>query len=187
MKTIVVLDLAHHGTTMVAGCFELLGVPMVATQYDAQKWEDKEVVQAIRRGEQAFAELVARRNMLKLWGFKYPGAWLFADLLEKYLVNPAYFAIYKDPVSVSIRRTRRVSSGTLLNTVNQMEDSISGISASGLSCNWLSYHRAITEPRAFVEQLVELAGLKVVEGQLNAATEYIKPNVGYQGVGEYLT
>ena len=56
MKTITILDLAHHGTTMLAGCYEILGVPMVGRNFDPERWEDKEVSHAIRN-ERAFAEL----------------------------------------------------------------------------------------------------------------------------------
>ena len=101
MTTIVILDLAHHGTTMLAGCLEILGVSMVGASYDPERWEDKLIPKAIQ-DEHAFATVInARNHAMKMagrdWGFKYPGAWLWADMMEKYLIDPVYFAIYKDP------------------------------------------------------------------------------------------
>ena len=181
----MILDLAHHGTTMLAGCLEILGVPMVGASYDPERWEDREVVQAMR-DEHSFAEYVAERNQHKVWGFKYPGAWLWADMLEKYLIDPIYFAIYKDPVSVAWRRANGISTGVVLNTMNQMQDSVSGISASGLHCYWLSYHRAITDPHSFIAYIVRLARLDTTEEQVLKAADYIKPG-GYRPVKDWLS
>jgi len=176
MTTVVILDLAHCGTTMVAGVFQLLGVPMVGDQYDSTKWEDLEIIRALQ-DESAFAWLVA--NKPPLWGFKYPGAWKFAPLLKAHLRNPVYFAIYKGPVSVTIRRFGSVNATKLQNTIRQMNASIDGIIASGLPVHCLSYEFAILAPRAFASRLANLTGLSVNKSQLDAVERYVQPGAGY--------
>ena len=178
--TIAILDLAHHGTTMLAGCYEILGVPMVGLGLQAKRMEDPLIIRALQ-DEHAFATVVAARSH-RAWGFKYPGAWLYADLLGKYLVDPLYLAIYKDPVSVTWRRANGVSYKVLMNTIKQMKESVAGIHRSGLPCHWLSYYRAITDPDTFVGHLVEIAGLDADAEQMKQAIDYIQPSAGYRGV-----
>jgi len=183
MTTVVILDLAHCGTTMVAGVFQLLGVPMVGDQYDSTKWEDLEVIKALQ-DESAFAWLVA--NKPDLWGFKYPGAWKFAPMLKAHLRDAVYFAIYKGPVSVTIRRFGSVNTTKLRNTIQQMNASIDGIIASGLPVHCLSYEFAILAPRAFASRLANLAGLSVNKAQMDAVERYVQPGAGYPSLESLL-
>ena len=177
MTTVVILGLAHCGTTMVARCLEILGVPMAGgTRYKPDKWEDLGIIKALQ-DEHAFATIVETRNT-RTWGFKYPGAWKFAPLLKKYLISPVYLAIYKDPVSVTLRRFGTITAHKLRNTIRQMEDSIDGIMESGLPVEFLSYKDAIAGPREFVERLADLAGVPVLIERLDAAESYIRPSQG---------
>jgi len=183
VTTVVVLDLAHCGTTMVAGCLELMGVPMVGREYKPDKWEDQAVVDALR-DEAVFAWMVATKP--DLWGFKYPGAWKFAPLLKKHLRNPVYFAIYKEPVSVTVRRFGSVNADKLRNTIRQMEDSIDGIIASGLPVRFLSYQNVISAPRAFAARLASLIGISVTKEQMDAIEQYVQPGAGYPSLEDLL-
>jgi len=184
VTTVVILDLAHCGTTMVAGVFQLLGVPMVGDRYDAAKWEDLEVIKALQ-DESAFAWLVA--NKPDLWGFKYPGAWKFAPMLKTHLRDPVYFAIYKEPVSVTMRRFGGAAGpGRVRDTIQQMEASINGIIESRLPVHFLSYQIAITAPRAFASRLANLAGLSVNKSQMDAIARYVQPGAGYPSLESLL-
>ena len=184
MKTFAVIDVAHCGTTMVAGCLDILGVPMVGRRYSGMSWEVIEIAKALSAGREAFAELARSRDG-RTWGFKHPGAWRFTWLGEV-LVEPIYLAIYKDPVSVA-RRVRQhgcADGHPLVDTTRRMFTSAGGIVASGLPVHWLSYGDAIARPRTFVEELAHLAYLAGVEAsaaRVCAAVRFIQPG-GYGDV-----
>jgi len=69
MTTVAVVDLAHCGTTMVAGILERIGVPVVLGR-DNGKLEDQSVIGALRNTDQ-FQRLIDERRGL-MWGFKFP-------------------------------------------------------------------------------------------------------------------
>jgi len=148
---------------------------MVGSRYKERKWEDQDVVNAIR-DRTAFAQLVARRDAAhERWGFKYAGAWLYAESLVV-LRDPAYLAIYKDPVSVTARRFNAVTTSKLANTLRQMRDSVHGINDAGLPVHWLSYHRAVAAPMSFVVEVAHAIDVVATPAQIHRAAQFIRPN-----------
>jgi len=190
-RTVGIIDFAHSGTTMLAGCLEILGVPMVGQLYKPMKWEDVEVIRALQ-DEGRFAVLAQQRNRQHaIWGFKYPGAWKFMDILTRHLQDPVWLAIFKEPVSVTQRRFNAVTMDKLLNTMRAMQAGVEGMRATGQPVHLLSYHRAVVDPLGFVLGLVGLVGLQPTPGQIDAAVGFIKPNEGgarraYPLVAEWL-
>jgi len=192
-STIAIIAFSHSGTTMVAGILEILGVPMVGPQYDLAKWEDIEVIKALKTGQ--FADIVAQRNAQhERWGFKFPGAWRYLATLDHCLREPLYLAIWKDAVSVTRRRFRTQDRWLrkIQNTVHQFSDAVDGICASHLPVQMLSYQIAVMQPRQFVEDIARLAGIDAEEDRLDRATRYIQPNSGrrphrgYPSIGKWL-
>jgi hypothetical protein len=177
MTTVAIIAFAHCGTTMVAGICEVLGVPMVGTSYHSVKREDWEVVAALQEGR--FAELAEQRNAQhEHWGFKFPGAWKYADVLQENLRDPLYLTIWKDPASVARRRFGRSQDRWLrkvANTCQRMRESVDGIRHSGLPVHTLSYCRAVADPAQFVSELAEMIGLHPTIEQLARAQQYIQP------------
>jgi hypothetical protein len=179
-RVVAVIDFAHSGTTMVAGLLEILGVPMVGGQYKPMKWEDLEVIRALQNRDR-FAALVEKRaESCDLWGFKYPGAWKFAAILEQVLTDAVYLAIFKDPVSVTARRFNSVSMSKLANTINAMKRGIDGMAATNLPIHLLFYHQATVAPRDFVCRLMGLTDVLPTPGQVDAAVAFIKPDTDPQ-------
>ena len=182
MTTIAIIDFAHCGTTMCAGIFEIFGIPMVNDRFQPIKREDWEIMEALQKGEEAFAEVVRRRDAEhKMWGFKFPGAWKFASAMRAHLQDPVYLAIWKDPISVTRRRfgtSNRQWLRKCCNTCRQFKRSMNSIYASDLPVHTLSYHEAIVTPGQFVRHLAELAGTHPTAQQLDRATSYIQPSPG---------
>lgn len=183
-KTIAIIDLAHNGTTMLAGILEILGVPMVGGRHHTRKWEDHDIIEGLRRNDtKKFTEEVAKRDAKhKVWGFKCVGAWRYFDVMDQHLTNPVYLAIFKDPVSVTYRRWQGDKNDfvrKVRNTLNQMKESINEIYNSGRPTHLYSYTKAIVVPKMFIRRLVGDIGLEVTEGEMDRAAAYIQPNVGY--------
>ena len=167
-----IIDLAHCGTTMTAGVLERIGVPMVLNRGKRSKLEDLDVIEALRE-DATFEQLTKQRQGIT-WGFKYPGAWLFADRLRM-LDEAVFLAIYKDPVSVTQRRFGKIGGGKLAKTVSWMQRSIDGINESGLPVHWLSYAHAIRYPCEFTGRLGALAGIRPTYGQIDSVLEWMFP------------
>ena len=175
-RTVAIIDFAHAGTTMLAGVCEILGVPMVGRRYKPMKWEDLDVVEALEN-EGAFAALVEQRNeQYKLWGFKYCGAWKFQPLLERYLRDPVYLAIFKEPVAVTRSRFGRITPDKVLNTIIQFQKAVEGMRDTTPEVHLLSYEQAIINPWLFVRQVIRLIGIQPTPGQCDAAIEFIQPS-----------
>lgn len=189
--TVGIIDHAHSGTTMLAGICEILGVCMVEDQYKPMKWEDTEFIKALQ-DEQEFVRLVKERNSSHYaWGFKYPGAWMFMDRLQRHLAKPVYMAIYKDPVTVTRRRFGSVTINKLMNTIKQINAGLDGIKATGVPVHILSYHQATVVPLEFVMTVSEIIGAAPTNGQIDAAVGFIQPRYGdprkkYPSVEEWI-
>jgi len=89
------------------------------------------------------------------------------------LVDPVYLAIYKDPVSVTLRRHGTICGARLARTTRWMAENIAGINKSGLDVHWLSYSRAVARPERFVHELAKLAGMDATQEQIDAAVGWI--------------
>lgn len=178
-KTVAIIDYAHCGTTMLAGICQLLGVPMVGNDYKEDKLEDQEIIRAFQ-DEWAFIKLVSQRDAEhRIWGFKYPGAWKFASLL-RLLRDPIYFAIFKDPVSVTRRRFGTDNyhlAWKARNTAAGFVNSLDGMSSMSQPVHLLSYERAIAAPEAFVCEVADLIGIEVGDETIVRAAAYIRPNI----------
>jgi hypothetical protein len=170
MKTVVILDMAHCGTTMIATVLQTLGVPMTLGG-DRGYVEDAALAESLRR-RAAFEELIEQRSG-QLWGFKHPGAWRFAPWFEC-LDDPVYLAIYKEPGSVARGYGREVNPRTVHEFVLRMQRSTAGIIASGLPVHCLSYLEAVRCSYAFVEGLAEVCRLGVTQKQVVEAADTIK-------------
>ena len=176
-KTVIIIDHAHCGTTMLAGLLEMAGVPMVGTNFKEDKWEDLDIIDSLSSGnEHRFARLVRHRNeQHEIWGFKYAGAWKFMDVMLKYLTNPIFLVIYKDPVAVTMRRfaTRDVLIGKLKNTFKQFMEGINGILETRQPVHVFSYEKAVVAPREFVQDLLDIIEL---DADVDNLAKFIQPN-----------
>lgn len=184
VKTIVVIEHAHCGSTMLAGMLEIAGIPLVSDEYKEMKWEDQEIVEAMRSGnEDALAEVIEKRNLeFDIWGFKSPGAWQHMDLLIKNLRNPIFIAIYKDPVSVTMRRAGGRGGDFIelvLNTVHQYAQSLSGMRDTGQQIYLFSYLKAMIDPFGFVRELLDVTGIEADEKIIERLIAFIQPNIGH--------
>jgi len=185
-RSIVIVDFAHSGTTMLAGILERLGVPMVSgNDYLDHKWEDMDIISALQKGDDEFSIEVEKRNLLHpIWGFKFPGAFKFSDRMSRILPNPTYLAIYKDPVSVSYRRFGFISTDRIKDTMDRMQESILGIKESGLNVHFFAYQQACIDPDRFVLRVEDICKTPSQYFQHRDAVDFITPGV-FESRGKY--
>jgi hypothetical protein len=179
-KTVVVCGFAHSGTTMLTGIFEQLGVPMVGDDYLRMSWEDQEIRWALKGSDEELQALVQRRNAdHDVWGFKHVGAHAHLRRLNRILRNPIFFAILKDPVSVTQRRIGDRSApfmGELRLTCDRISRFVVRLDEADIQVHTLSYTHAITKPGLFVDDVIKRSGLGVTRKRRQGAIEFISPN-----------
>jgi hypothetical protein len=178
MTTAVILDLSLCGTSMLAGVIHRLGIPMVRENYQTSpgRMEDADVLAALS-AESTFAALCKERSGQD-WGFKHPGAWRF-PWLSWHLEAPVYFAIYKEPVSVTWRKMERIDSISILSTLEKMRRSVVGIEHRDLPCHYLSYAEAVRAPLVFTRRVAETLGVYEDDAQIARAAAWIRTEGGY--------
>jgi len=166
---------------MVAGILECLGVPMVADNFFGMSWEDSDIVRRLKVSDEAFKEVVDRRNRKNdIWGFKHPGAHRFLKRMKKILRNPVYLAIWKDPVTVTQRRfgydSERPFILDMQNTCVKMANAMWNIYTAEEEVHMLSYAQALIKPRWFVEEIVRVTELDATGAEIANAVKFIRPN-----------
>jgi hypothetical protein len=178
MTTAVILDLSHCGTSMLSGVIHRLGIPMVQANYRTHesRVEDADVLAALS-SEATFKELCKERQGTD-WGFKHPGAWRF-EWMPQYLADPVYFAIYKEPISVTWRKYKQIDGISLLSTLDRMRRSVMGIEHRQLPCHYLSYWEAVKSPIVFTRILAAALRLEVDDWTMRHAAEWIQQTGGY--------
>jgi hypothetical protein len=188
VRTVVIIDFPRCGSSMTAGVLEILGVPMVGTNYDPYKLEDIDIQKSLymEPDEDKFASIVAERSARnEIWGWKCLGGWKFADWYAKYLVDPVYIAIYKDPVSVTRGRYRAMGISKIHSTFANMYEGLRGILDNKMPTRFLSYQTAIVDPRLFVTSIADIIQVQVADDAIERAVGYISPTDGIHTRSKY--
>jgi hypothetical protein len=188
-KTVVVLGAFRGGTSMVAKMLREIGVFMGSEyarpdpEYD--NVEDREFQQLLHRwpiltkdsiSEVDFpreimdpvVELIERRNLQhSLWGWKYPGTvlWCLYGGLTKYLRNPHFITVFRDPVAIfqhqadkgcipaaDIRRKEGLSLRWIAKHNQHLVEHVMQSNAPHLL---VSYERTMTGGEEAIESLIE--------------------------------
>ena len=175
-KVVVVLGHPQCGTTMLTGILHILGVSMFDEDKPTYRTlEDKDFVSAFL--EDDFADFVNRRNdKYPMWGFKYYGRRKQLSWMKKYLENPIYLAIFKNPVNVSRRRYGFTSRRRLRNILIEMKEFVNTTIRYNLPVYILSYADACIDPERFVKELIEIVDIAPSDEQIAKAVAYIQPN-----------
>lgn len=181
-RTIAIIDEARNGTTMVTGIYAILGVPMFnrAGHIQPMTYEDMDIINTVIKDEAKFAANVQERNeKYKVWGFKMVGGWRVGDRLKKYLINPVYIAIFKDPVSLARRRFEHdINIYHIEHVLNQWHKTVDGLIAFDEKVHVLNYWDAIVDPVKFIHHLAEIAQLDADPLAVARAAAWIQPNNG---------
>lgn len=182
-KTVAIIDYAHAGTTMLAGMCQILGVPMVGRNYRPEKWEDLDIIEGLKLGSR-FDEVVQERNkQYDTWGFKALGAWRYRPRVEDRLRNPIFLAIYKDPVSVTMRRfgyPKTCVGRKIVATLKSYIESVDGVRNVGDNVHFFSYSKAVTAPVEFTRRLANTIETEPSKDAMEEAAGFIQPNVAWQ-------
>lgn len=188
-RTTVIAGAPRGGTTMVAECLGVLGLPIgvpIPTPPEMFNYEDPEL-QAILHcidpmpvDLTRLREVVASRNQKHShWGFKLPTALNSLPLLEAELRCPAFVLVMRDLVAIASREYIAMAQDVIramhqaLVWQQRMID-FAAISAS--PCLLISYEKALRFPELAVKTLARWAGLNVSPEAHSRAAHCITAN-----------
>ncbi len=160
-KTAVVLGTYRSGTSMIAKILYDMNVPM-GIDYDPSEaedycnYEDYLMAAALNaRDWPAVERLIAERDVLELWGFKWPGTvWILPELLPR-LRNPHLIVVLRDPLSAW--QSDRAHGGriTLADALGHMAAVQAVVKNPPCPCAAVSFERARGAVEMVARQTVE--------------------------------
>ena len=188
-RTIVITGTPRGGTTMVAECLGMLGIPLgvsVPATDSRFNLEDPEFQALLGRespGEidlQSLRALILRRNLEhRVWGFKLPMALNSLPILEQELRGAQFSLIFRDPIAVSSREVVAVgieAIAAMRRTLIWQERMIDFVESTGARCLLLSYEKALQFPQITAGMLASWCGLEASEERLGQAAGTIEAN-----------
>lgn len=185
-RTLVVAGLPRGGTTMVAECLTILGLPMGVPPPPQYNFEDREFMPLLHMEEPGPVDLPALRSLIQsrneahpVWGFKLPMAINSLPVLEQELHNPHFVLVFRDvlaaasreAISVGMDAMQAMRRGLVLQArmINFAE-------TSSAPCALLSYEKALQFPAIVVDVLTHWCGLPASEEQRKRAFAAIEAN-----------
>ena len=179
-KTLVVMGVARSGTSLVAAVLHELGL-FLGEQAPPPVYEDLSLSAAVESGDLAgvrrIVEQYDRRHAS--WGWKRPASLHHMEDVHALLRNPHYIVIFRDLFAIANRN--RVSVGA--SVLDNMQRSVAEYGkllnfVEGLDCPTLlvSYEQALRGKEAFVDRLIEFAGLRPEVAARARALEIVTPS-----------
>ena len=196
-RTLVVSGAPRSGTTAIAACLAMMGVPMgvpVPPPVHEYNYEDPAFIQMLHMETprdidlHGLRDLISQRNGTHaVWGFKLPMALHSLPVLQRELRNPAFVFAFRDPVAVSCREmiaTGADAVSAIYRALGWQRVIVEFIASSGAPCLVISYEKALQFPKSLVKTLSRWAGLTCDETVLGRAAAIIAANNGdyLQGV-----
>jgi hypothetical protein len=192
-RTTVVAGAARGGTTMVAECLGVLGLPIgvpIPAPPEMFNYEDPEIQAVLHCIEPGpvdlprLRELVALRNQnYPLWGFKLPMALNSLPLLEMELRSPAFVLVMRDVVAIASREciATGVDVTDAMRRAMVWQHTIVEFAATSASpCLLVSYEKALQFPEIVATTLARWTGLDASpEACRRAAASIVANRDGY--------
>lgn len=182
-RTYMVVGLARSGTTMVAKVLDSFGLFM-GEGADNSVGEDTVLAKAIESHDRtAVAGIVERYDAAHpIWGFKRPNVFTYlnADTVE--FRNPHFIVVLRDIFAIANRNyisTFRHPIDDMRESLGLLDELVSFIERNrSAPMFFLSYERALIEPRDFVIELGSFCGVDLSPRMIRDALYTITPGGG---------
>ena len=179
-RPIVVIGTARGGTSMIAGALVKLGVFM-GDQSVAPVYEDVRLSALMEKGDYNAARQVANEYTQThgKWGWKRPSAIARLNETNEALGSPSYVFIYKDILSIAQRNSISMLSQilpTMRKTLEQYGLTLDFLATQEPHALLASYDKAVSDPKHFINSLIEFYQLTPTEEQKQQAIDFIQPD-----------
>lgn len=194
-RTYVILGVPRGGTSMVAGCMRLLGLPM-GDRIESANNEDLDFTEAARRLEplydgagqplaEKFDELraiaVEKAKARDLWGWKDPNGHVYIVELLSVLPNPHLVIVFRDlqaAAQTTFARTGQDHLKTIEDTISQVGFLATMVRNTEYPTIFVSYERSLRLRESLIRGLADFAGLPVEDNSIDNIITYIRPDRG---------
>ena len=178
LRPIIVVGTARSGTSMIAGALDKLGVFM-GDQATPPVYEDLRLSDAIEAKNIALSrEIIADYTLRnKMWGWKRPSSLNYLTGIDKLFNQPCYVFVFKDILSIGMRNKISANSDLIKNMqrVNlEFHKMIRFLSEVDCYALLVSYDKALSEPKNFVNALISFYDIDASELQINNAINFIR-------------
>lgn len=160
------------GTTFIASVAHHLGIPLGKS---IPKYEDRRL-RPLLLGEvpdeghvRLEAAIRAREAQHALWGWKLPGIVRHFALVDRLVRRPVYVMVFKDPLSIAMRRTQNAGASLLPGVRGAMDlfhRMVYFAAQTERECILVSYEKAMRDPASFVRTLAEVVDIPVHETRI---------------------
>jgi len=188
-RTTVAAGTPRGGTTMVAECLGILGLPIgvpVPAPLEMFNYEDPEFQELLHCAgprpvdvERLRAVAASRNQKHPQWGFKLPAALNSLPLLERELRRPAFVFVLRDLVAIASRECIAAGADAIAamrQALVWQQRMIEFAAISSSPCLLVSYEKALQFPELTVKTLAQWAGLNVSPEAYSRATQCIAAN-----------
>ena len=186
-RTYVVLGAPRGGTSMLAGSLQLLGIPMgsVNDQHEDPAFHNESNIGGM------IATIAERNRSHRFWGWKLPNTIHYFDRLARYVRNPVFMVIYRNPFDIFMSATSKSDRGLDERHFNapafhyaRMHELIRAHAT--IPVHTMSYERACAAPRQFVDELAALLPLDTPAQVRGEAVAFVDGRRGYAELGRTL-
>lgn len=127
-------------------------------------------------------QTIQERNQARdVWGWKYPNAVRYLNLILPVMRNPRFICVFRDCISTSSRmlgpRMRQGQNplNTLDANLSLQRENLNLLRDSNVPSLLCSYEKAISDPRDFVKSVANFVGVDLNKRALKTAMEQISP------------
>lgn len=110
-RTIIMTGVARSGTSFIGSVFGNLGVPMARSETDVVSghWENLALREALveRRYDDLQRMIGEFNSQYDVWAWKAPAIRNDLKAILKYVRNPCFVFVFKEPLSVAMRKIER--------------------------------------------------------------------------------
>ncbi len=194
-RTYVVLGVPRGGTSMVAGCLRLLGLP-IGDRIESANNEDLDFTETARQLEPLYDDagkpIAAKFDELRaiasrkaterdVWGWKDPNGHVYIVELLSVLPNPHLIIVFRDLQAAAQTTFARTGQGhlkTIEDTLTQIGFLTTMVRNTDCPVAFVSYERGLRLRESLIRGLADFSGMPIDEKMIDEIITYIRPDRG---------
>ncbi len=181
-QTLVILGAPRGGTSAIAGCLDILGIPL-GDKAPGPVFEDYKLSEYIENDhpEQAIKLINTYQKKYSVWAYKRPGFVHNVANYHQYFTNPSYIVVYRDvfatanrnAISGALQNSITSKMSTVLNSYNKINQFLEQTAPRALL---ISYEKLLLNPQIIVRFICEQLAIDATEEKMAEAASFIQPD-----------
>jgi len=166
-RTIIMTGVARSGTSFIGSIFGNLGVPMARSETDVVSghWENLALREALveKRYDDLQRMIGEFDSQHDIWAWKAPAIRNDLEAILKYVRNPCFVFVFKEPLSVAMRKIERNHQADFVKHFRRMFQAYSLLvefaQQTERPCMLVSFDKAAKNTEATVRSFARYAGV----------------------------